>query len=108
MWDPQKVQADLKSRFGFDDLHAEQILNYSMEFQEVRSLEASHTVGFPLKRVPRRVLLGRVGSGMGDKQDRESSASIGATWIGLALLEVSLPLTWSLYPSPNGGLEVRE
>ncbi|XP_045876226.1 ATP-binding cassette sub-family A member 13 [Meles meles] len=35
VWDPQKVQADLKSRFGFDDLHAEQILNYSMEFQEI-------------------------------------------------------------------------
>ncbi|XP_032730825.1 ATP-binding cassette sub-family A member 13 [Lontra canadensis] len=35
VWDPQKVQADLKSRFGFDDLHAEQILNYSAEFQEI-------------------------------------------------------------------------
>ncbi|XP_025778776.1 ATP-binding cassette sub-family A member 13 [Puma concolor] len=35
VWDPQKVQADLKSRFGFDDLHAEQILNYSVELQEI-------------------------------------------------------------------------
>ncbi|XP_045350209.1 ATP-binding cassette sub-family A member 13 [Leopardus geoffroyi] len=35
VWDPQKVQADLKSRFGFDDLHAEQILNYSAELQEI-------------------------------------------------------------------------
>uniref|UniRef100_M3Z391 ATP binding cassette subfamily A member 13 n=1 Tax=Mustela putorius furo TaxID=9669 RepID=M3Z391_MUSPF len=35
VWDPQKVQADLRSRFGFDDLHAEQILNYSAEFQEI-------------------------------------------------------------------------
>lgn len=35
MWDPQKVQADLKSQFGFDELRAEQILNYSAELQEV-------------------------------------------------------------------------
>uniref|UniRef100_A0A8C7BTF0 ABC transporter domain-containing protein n=1 Tax=Neovison vison TaxID=452646 RepID=A0A8C7BTF0_NEOVI len=35
VWDPQKVQADLRSQFGFDDLHAEQILNYSVEFQEI-------------------------------------------------------------------------
>ncbi|XP_001496596.3 ATP-binding cassette sub-family A member 13 [Equus caballus] len=35
VWDPQKVQADLKSRFGFDDRHAEQILNYSAELQEI-------------------------------------------------------------------------
>nr|XP_020755556.1 LOW QUALITY PROTEIN: ATP-binding cassette sub-family A member 13 [Odocoileus virginianus texanus] len=35
MWDPQKVQADLKSRFGFDDLHAERVLNYSADLQEI-------------------------------------------------------------------------
>ncbi|XP_058390822.1 ATP-binding cassette sub-family A member 13 [Diceros bicornis minor] len=35
MPDPQKVQADLKSQFGFDDLHAEQIMNYSAELQEM-------------------------------------------------------------------------
>ncbi|CAM9884095.1 unnamed protein product [Rangifer tarandus platyrhynchus] len=35
MWDPQKVQADLKSQFGFDDLHAERVLNYSADLQEI-------------------------------------------------------------------------
>ncbi|KAF0873265.1 ABCAD protein, partial [Crocuta crocuta] len=35
VWDPRKVQADLKSRFGFDDFHAEQILNYSAELHEI-------------------------------------------------------------------------
>ncbi|XP_061022272.1 ATP-binding cassette sub-family A member 13 [Dama dama] len=35
MWDPQKVQADLKSRFGFDDLHAERVLNYSADLQQI-------------------------------------------------------------------------
>uniref|UniRef100_A0A452QTV9 ABC transporter domain-containing protein n=1 Tax=Ursus americanus TaxID=9643 RepID=A0A452QTV9_URSAM len=35
VWDPQKVQADLKSQFGFDELRAEQILNYSAELQEI-------------------------------------------------------------------------
>ncbi|XP_064229419.1 ATP-binding cassette sub-family A member 13-like [Aotus nancymaae] len=35
VWDPQKVQYDLKSQFGFDDLHAEQILNYSAELKEI-------------------------------------------------------------------------
>ncbi|EPQ18070.1 ATP-binding cassette sub-family A member 13 [Myotis brandtii] len=32
---PQEVQADLQSRFGFDGLHAEQILNYSAELDEI-------------------------------------------------------------------------
>ncbi|XP_036184868.1 ATP-binding cassette sub-family A member 13 [Myotis myotis] len=32
---PQEVQADLQAWFGFDDLHAEQILNYSAELDEV-------------------------------------------------------------------------
>ena len=49
MWDPQKVQADLKSRFGFDDLHAERVLNYSADLQEVRMLSCSHTLGFSLR-----------------------------------------------------------
>ncbi|XP_037693121.1 ATP-binding cassette sub-family A member 13 [Choloepus didactylus] len=35
VWDPQKVQSDLKSQFGFDDLHSEQILNYSAELKEI-------------------------------------------------------------------------
>uniref|UniRef100_A0A2K5E9S2 ATP binding cassette subfamily A member 13 n=1 Tax=Aotus nancymaae TaxID=37293 RepID=A0A2K5E9S2_AOTNA len=35
VWDPQKVQYDLKSQFGFDDLHTEQILNYSAELKEI-------------------------------------------------------------------------
>uniref|UniRef100_A0A4W2EV16 ABC transporter domain-containing protein n=1 Tax=Bos indicus x Bos taurus TaxID=30522 RepID=A0A4W2EV16_BOBOX len=35
MWDPQKVQADLKSQFGFDDLHAERVLNYSADLDEI-------------------------------------------------------------------------
>uniref|UniRef100_A0A673SY29 ATP binding cassette subfamily A member 13 n=1 Tax=Suricata suricatta TaxID=37032 RepID=A0A673SY29_SURSU len=35
VWDPRKVQADLKSRFGFDDLHAEQVLSHSAELQEI-------------------------------------------------------------------------
>ncbi|KAL4696272.1 hypothetical protein H8957_001522 [Semnopithecus entellus] len=35
VWDPQKVQHDLKSQFGFDDLHTEQILNYSAELKEI-------------------------------------------------------------------------
>ncbi|XP_054582575.1 ATP-binding cassette sub-family A member 13 [Eptesicus fuscus] len=32
---PQEVRADLQSRFGFDDLHAEQILNYSADLKEI-------------------------------------------------------------------------
>ncbi|MBZ3873798.1 ATP-binding cassette sub-family A member 13 [Sciurus carolinensis] len=42
VWDPRKVQSDLKSKFGFDDLQMEQILNYSAELKEIpteRSLE---------------------------------------------------------------------
>ncbi|XP_054213313.1 ATP-binding cassette sub-family A member 13 isoform X21 [Homo sapiens] len=35
VWDPQKVQYDLKSQFGFDDLHTEQILNSSAELKEI-------------------------------------------------------------------------
>uniref|UniRef100_A0A8C5XUF3 ATP binding cassette subfamily A member 13 n=1 Tax=Microcebus murinus TaxID=30608 RepID=A0A8C5XUF3_MICMU len=35
VWDPQKVQSDLKSQFGFGDLHTEQILNYSAELKEI-------------------------------------------------------------------------
>nr|XP_035109261.2 ATP-binding cassette sub-family A member 13 isoform X1 [Callithrix jacchus] len=35
VWDPQKVQYDLKSQFGFDDLHTEQILNYSAQLKEI-------------------------------------------------------------------------
>ncbi|XP_045421289.1 ATP-binding cassette sub-family A member 13-like isoform X2 [Lemur catta] len=34
VWDPQKVQSDLKSQFGFDDLHTERILNYSAGLKE--------------------------------------------------------------------------
>ncbi|XP_008050014.1 ATP-binding cassette sub-family A member 13, partial [Carlito syrichta] len=32
---PQKVQSDLKYRFGLDDLHMEQILNYSAELKGI-------------------------------------------------------------------------
>lgn len=46
MWDPQKVQADLKSQFGFDDLHAERVLNYSVDLDEVHMLGCSHALGF--------------------------------------------------------------
>ncbi|KAK2498527.1 hypothetical protein MC885_007046, partial [Smutsia gigantea] len=35
VWHPQKVKADLRSRFGFDVLHAERILNYPAELQEI-------------------------------------------------------------------------
>ncbi|XP_008589199.1 PREDICTED: ATP-binding cassette sub-family A member 13, partial [Galeopterus variegatus] len=35
VWDPQKVRSDLQSQFGFDDLHTEQILNYSAELKEI-------------------------------------------------------------------------
>ncbi|XP_004676587.1 PREDICTED: ATP-binding cassette sub-family A member 13 [Condylura cristata] len=35
VWDPQTVQADLKSQFGFDDLRAEQVLNYSTQLHEI-------------------------------------------------------------------------
>nr|KAF6468829.1 ATP binding cassette subfamily A member 13 [Molossus molossus] len=35
VWDPPKVQADLKSRFGLDDLHAERVLNYSAELKGI-------------------------------------------------------------------------
>ncbi|XP_074235807.1 ATP-binding cassette sub-family A member 13 isoform X1 [Saimiri boliviensis] len=35
VWDPQKVHYDLKSQFGLDDLHTEQILNYSAELKEI-------------------------------------------------------------------------
>ena len=57
MWDPQKVQADLKSRFGFDDLHAERILNYSAELQEVHVLDSFSGLGFLSKR-PQNLLVG--------------------------------------------------
>ncbi|KAM9650814.1 LOW QUALITY PROTEIN: ATP-binding cassette sub-family A member 13 [Trichechus inunguis] len=42
VWDPQVVQSDLKSQFGFDELHSERILNYSAKLKEIptdRSLE---------------------------------------------------------------------
>nr|XP_044991908.1 ATP-binding cassette sub-family A member 13 [Jaculus jaculus] len=35
VWDPQKVQSDLKAQFGLDDFQMEQILNYSAELKEV-------------------------------------------------------------------------
>ncbi|ELK13060.1 ATP-binding cassette sub-family A member 13 [Pteropus alecto] len=35
VWDPRKAWADLKSRFGFDDLRAERGLSHSAELQEV-------------------------------------------------------------------------
>uniref|UniRef100_G3TCM3 ABC transporter domain-containing protein n=1 Tax=Loxodonta africana TaxID=9785 RepID=G3TCM3_LOXAF len=35
VWNPQLVQSDLKSRFGFDELHSERILNYSAELKEI-------------------------------------------------------------------------
>ncbi|XP_047608994.1 ATP-binding cassette sub-family A member 13-like [Phacochoerus africanus] len=35
VWDPQKVRADLKSQFGFEDLHTDRILNYSAQLQEI-------------------------------------------------------------------------
>ncbi|XP_051020674.1 ATP-binding cassette sub-family A member 13 [Acomys russatus] len=35
LWDPQKVQSDLKSQFGFNDLQMEHILNYSAELKEI-------------------------------------------------------------------------
>ncbi|XP_020919564.1 ATP-binding cassette sub-family A member 13 isoform X6 [Sus scrofa] len=35
VWDPQKVRADLKSQFGFGDLHTDRILNYSAQLQEI-------------------------------------------------------------------------
>lgn len=38
VWDPQKVQSDLKSQFGFNDLQTQHILNYSAELEEVCTL----------------------------------------------------------------------
>ncbi|XP_048195508.1 ATP-binding cassette sub-family A member 13 isoform X1 [Perognathus longimembris pacificus] len=35
VWNPEKVQSDLKSQFGFDDLQMEHILNYSAELREI-------------------------------------------------------------------------
>ncbi|XP_042540867.1 ATP-binding cassette sub-family A member 13 [Dipodomys spectabilis] len=35
VWDPEKVQSDLKSRYGFGDLQMEHILNYSSELKEI-------------------------------------------------------------------------
>ncbi|XP_034365421.1 ATP-binding cassette sub-family A member 13 isoform X1 [Arvicanthis niloticus] len=35
VWDPQKVQSDLKSQFGFNDLQMQHILNYSAELEEI-------------------------------------------------------------------------
>ncbi|XP_040602600.1 ATP-binding cassette sub-family A member 13 [Mesocricetus auratus] len=35
VWDPQKVQSDLKSQFGFNDHQMEHILNYSAELKEI-------------------------------------------------------------------------
>ncbi|XP_021109905.1 ATP-binding cassette sub-family A member 13 [Heterocephalus glaber] len=35
VWDPQKVQRDLQSQFGFNGLQTERLLNYSVELQEV-------------------------------------------------------------------------
>ncbi|EHB03954.1 ATP-binding cassette sub-family A member 13 [Heterocephalus glaber] len=34
VWDPQKVQRDLQSQFGFNGLQTERLLNYSVELQE--------------------------------------------------------------------------
>nr|KAF6302320.1 hypothetical protein mPipKuh1_009310 [Pipistrellus kuhlii] len=48
---PQEVRADLQSRFGFDDLHAEQILNHSAELKEVLTLPASLALGNLLGRL---------------------------------------------------------
>uniref|UniRef100_A0A8C0MP50 ABC transporter domain-containing protein n=1 Tax=Canis lupus familiaris TaxID=9615 RepID=A0A8C0MP50_CANLF len=45
LWGPRMAQADLKPRFGFDEAHAEQILNYSAELQEVGTRDASRAVG---------------------------------------------------------------
>ncbi|XP_074195856.1 ATP-binding cassette sub-family A member 13-like [Rhinolophus sinicus] len=35
LWDPQQVRADLESRFGLDDFHAQQILSYPVELMEI-------------------------------------------------------------------------
>ncbi|XP_060221645.1 ATP-binding cassette sub-family A member 13 isoform X2 [Meriones unguiculatus] len=35
VWDPQKVQSDLESQFGFNDHQLEHILNYSAELKEI-------------------------------------------------------------------------
>ncbi|KAM4874915.1 ATP-binding cassette sub-family A member 13 [Thomomys bottae] len=35
VWNKKQVQSDLKSRFGFDDLQVEHILNYSAELKEI-------------------------------------------------------------------------
>ncbi|XP_069915557.1 ATP-binding cassette sub-family A member 13 [Oryctolagus cuniculus] len=35
VWEPQKVQANLQTRFGLDELHTGQILNYSAELREM-------------------------------------------------------------------------
>ncbi|XP_006874597.1 PREDICTED: ATP-binding cassette sub-family A member 13-like [Chrysochloris asiatica] len=43
VWNPQMVKSDLKSLFGFDDLHSARILNYSAQLMEVptdKSLES--------------------------------------------------------------------
>uniref|UniRef100_A0A8C0R712 ATP binding cassette subfamily A member 13 n=1 Tax=Canis lupus dingo TaxID=286419 RepID=A0A8C0R712_CANLU len=49
LWGPRMAQADLKPRFGFDEAHAEQILNYSAELQEVGTRDASPALlGCPL------------------------------------------------------------
>lgn len=41
VWDLQKVQYDLKSLFGLNDLQMERLLNYSAELQEVCILLSS-------------------------------------------------------------------
>lgn len=38
LWDPQRVRADLESRFGLQDFRAQQILSYPVELMEVRTL----------------------------------------------------------------------
>ncbi|GAB1295812.1 ATP-binding cassette sub-family A member 13 [Apodemus speciosus] len=35
LWDPQKVQSDLKSLFGFNDFQMQHILNYSAKLEEI-------------------------------------------------------------------------
>ncbi|NXC22088.1 ABCAD protein, partial [Corythaeola cristata] len=35
LWNPHAVRAELKSRFGFDDLHVEKLLSYTAQLTKV-------------------------------------------------------------------------
>ncbi|XP_023570208.1 ATP-binding cassette sub-family A member 13 [Octodon degus] len=59
VWDPWKVQNDLRSQFGFDDLQAERILNYSVELQE-----------FPTERDLERMVSSALSSTLEEEAER--------------------------------------